>query len=1212
MRSTETRRQAATEPASSHARGRATVQALSRRFRSDPAFRQAVAALEKEGASVHSEGLTTSARPLFVSALHEATERPLLVLCPTEEVADRLHQTLAACLPPERVRFFPSMEMTLFERYGVDAEAQADRLRVLAELSAGRAGVIIASGTTLLHDIVPRNRFAGWSRVLATGEETDREDLVDWLVGAGYRRVEMVTEPGECALRGFIIDIFPPTHTQPVRVELFGDEIESIRSFDPSSQRSTGPVASLRLVPATELLCTSEEMAAAADRIEALVEEQLPHLEPEARDRLRGAISEDLELMRSGAKTQDLTYYSQLLYRGGDTLLDYLPTSALLVCIDPHRMVRAAEELLEDLEEAHGSRLERGELPALPEPTFRQVDELTQLVASRQGVYVTLLAPSLEWAGDRTLVEHKCHPVDSMRGSVVELSDQVSEWQLEGNAVVLSTTQRKRLLNILSERDVEHVEEYSETADVASGMVHVGTLAVEGGFRMPEARLVVVTDREMFGYHRPVLPARRPRAEVKLTSLAELKEGDFVVHVSHGVGRYVGIVQDTVEGVERDYLEVEYDGGKLKVPTTQIDRIQKYIGAEGVAPKLDSLSGTTWSRKRKRAEKATKQLALELLKLYAEREAAVGHRFSEDQPWQHEMEGAFIYDETTDQLEATFPYEETPEQMRAIDEVMADLEADKVMDRLVCGDVGFGKTEVAVRAAFKAVLDGKQVAVLVPTTILCEQHSRTFEERLGAYPVRVDKLSRFTPAKEEKGVIQGVTSGATDIVIGTHKLLSEKVKFSDLGLLIVDEEQRFGVKHKERLRQTRANVDLLTLTATPIPRTLHMALSGIRDLSTINQAPRGRVAIRTFCVEEEDEVIREAIRREINREGQVYFVHNRVRTIAGWARRLKKLVPDARIAVAHGQMTDEELESIMLDFYAGDYDVLCCTSIIESGLDVPNVNTLIVQNAPGFGLAQLYQLRGRVGRSSRQAYAYFLYSDPARLTAEGEERLAAIREFTELGSGFRIAMRDLEIRGAGSLLGAEQHGHIEAIGFELYCQMLRDAVEEIRGERPEVPEELPSVDLPLDAFLPASYVPSDGHRLDLYRRLSTIRDMERLADLKQELEDRFGPMPEEAANLVRVLRFRVLCGERDVVASPAEAGSYQLRIRPGLQITKGAQAKLKKYWMLHARRTLRALEVKDLWVTVTFANIPASEKLQALEEVAELIATEPRPVRSGR
>lgn len=1189
----------AASPASFAVRGHARLQALLRRFQSDPAFREAVDALQRGARFVHSEGLTTPARPLFVSALHEATGRPLLVLCATEELADKLHQSVAACLQPGRTRFFPSIETTLFERYGVDAEAEADRLRVLAELSSGQAGVVVASATTLLHDIVPRDRFLEWTRTVATGEEVGREGLVDWLVNAGYRRVDMVTEPGECAVRGFIIDVFPPTHLEPVRIELFGDEVDSLRSFDPSSQRSTRRLGAVRLVPATELLCTADELRAAADRIEVLAKEQLPHLSPEARQRLHQAVGEDVELLRAGVRTQDINYYNQLVFGKGDTLLSYLPATALVVCVDPHRVVRAAAELLEDLTATHARRLERGELPALPHPTFREVDDLTRLIASRQGVYITLLAPSLEWVGDRHLVEHRCHPVESLRGSALELSEQVGEWQAEGNAVVLSTTQRKRLLKILSDRQVDHVEEYSESVDVANGMVHVGTLAVEAGFRMPDAQLVVVTDREMFGYHRPILPGRRPRAEVKLTSLAELQEGDYVVHVAHGVGRYLGIVQDTVDGVQRDYLQIAYDGGTLKVPTTQVDRIQKYIGAEGVAPKLDSLGGVSWSRKRKRAEEATKKLALELLKLYAQREVAHGHRFSEDQPWQHEMEGAFVYEETLDQLDA----------IRATKE---DMESDKPMDRLVCGDVGFGKTEVAVRAAFKCVLDGKQVAVLVPTTILCEQHYRTFEERLGAYPVRIDRLSRFTPAKEEASVLHGIQSGATDIVIGTHKLLSDRVKFSDLGLLIVDEEQRFGVKHKEALRQARASVDLLTLTATPIPRTLHMALAGIRDLSTINEPPRGRVAIRTFCVEEEDDVIREAIRRELNREGQVYFVHNRVRTIAGWARRLKKLVPEARIAVAHGQMSDDELEAIMLDFYAGDYDVLCSTSIIESGLDVPNVNTLIVQNAPSFGLAQLYQLRGRVGRSSRQAYAYFLYADPARMSREAEERLAAIKEFTELGSGLRVAMRDLEIRGAGSLLGAEQHGHIEAVGFELYCQLLREAVEGIRGERPAGPEELPSVDLPLDAYLPAAYVPSEGHRLDLYRRLSTVRDLERLADLEQELVDRFGPLPEEAANLVRVLRFRILCGERGIAACPGDAGTFQLRVGQGLMLTKGALAQLTRYRMQHVRRTVRAMEVRDLWVTVTFANITPSERLRTLEEVAQLIRTEPRSVRGGR
>ncbi len=1175
------------------------MQPLLRRLQTDPAFAAVVEGLTRTRDSVQAEGLVASVRPLFVAELHAECRRPILVLCPNDDQADKLHQALAPILGEDAVRLFPSSEMTLYERYRADADAASDRLRVLGELSEGAVAVTVAPASTLLHDIMPRTRFRSLSRELRIGAMIEREPFLQWLTDAGYRRVDLVEAPGEFAARGGIIDVYPPTLAAPVRAEFWGDQLESLRRFDPGTQRSTEQIGTVKLVPADEMTPSEEERLRAAEALERMFRDYEESAD-EADARLARTLKEDAEALRLGRRFEGMAYYGQLLFGASETLLDYLPSNALLVLDEPLRMMRACEEALQELTALHEQRVARGELPPLPKSGFRTLEALTDMLASRQAAFLTLLSPAIPWAPGRKLVTFECGPADSFRGSPSQLCERIAEWQAGGHAVLLSTTQGKRMMNVLHEAEIAHIEEYDEGKDLASGMVHVGTLPLQGGFVSTGAGLVALTDREILGWHRAALPARRPRSEVKLTTLAELEAGVHVVHAAHGVGRYVGIVQDSVDGVERDYLRIEYADGILKVPTTQIDRVQKYIGSDGSSPSLDTLSGATWARKRKKAEKAAADIAKELLRLYAEREAAKGHRFSEDQPWQHEIEAAFVYEETGDQI-------------RAIEETKADMESDRVMDRLVCGDVGFGKTEVAVRAALKCVLDGRQVAILVPTTILCEQHYRTFSERLGAYPIRVDKLSRFSSPKETRAICAGVESGATDIVVGTHRLLSKKVNFSKLGLLVIDEEQRFGVKHKEALRMLRASVDVLTLTATPIPRTLQMSLSGIRDLSTIQEAPRGRVAIRTFCVEEEDDVIGEAIRREMAREGQVYFVHNRVQSIAGWARRLKKLVPECRVAVAHGQMDDDALEDIMLDFYAGDYDVLCCTSIIESGLDVPNVNTLIVQNAPGFGLAQLYQLRGRVGRSSRQAYAYFLYSHPERLTPEAEERLAAIREFTELGSGLRIAMRDLEIRGAGSLLGREQHGQIEAVGFEMYCQMLREAVRKLKGSLPDddPTEDLPAVDMPLDAYLPAHYIPAEGHRLDLYRRLSTCRDLDRIDEIQSELEDRFGPMPDEAAQLIRVLRFRVLCQQRGIASITDDAGALQMRVRLGRQITKGSQAQLKKYGLRNLRRTVRALTVRDLWVSVAFTNVPASARLTALEDIAELIATETRPTRTA-
>ncbi len=1170
---------------------------LLRRFQTDPAFEAVLAAVRDGVPCAQAEGIPNAARPLFLAALHLATQRPLLVLCAGDEQADRRYQSLGHCLGESRVCLFPSAELALYERYDTDADAAADRLRVLGELIAGTAGVVVASASVLLPYLMPRARYRALTRTVRANEECGYDGMLAWLVEAGYKRSDLVEAPGEFAARGGILDVYPPILNEPVRIEFWGDTVESIRRFDAGTQRSVDRLGAVRLVPASELVPSAEQCARAAERIEELRAGLPEKLSAERHRRLDEVLRSDAEALRVGRRFQGMGYYHQFLFEERETLLDYLAPSTLLALDEPLKAVRACEELLAELGEVHEKRVHRGELPQLPEPVLLSPEELTERLSARSAVHLTALSPAIPWVHERRLVTFESASVDSFRGSAKELCQAISEWQLSGSAIVLSTTQQKRMAQILAENGVEHVEEYSEHNDLATGMAHVGTLAVESGFAMAGAKLVVLTDREIFGWHRAMLPARRPRSEVKLTTLAELRAGDHVVHVAHGVGKYVGIVQDTIEGVERDYLRIEYADGVLKVPTTQIDRIQKYIGAEGHAPAIDTIAGTTWARKRKKAEKATADMAKELLKLYSEREAAKGHRFSEDQPWQHEIEAAFVYEETGDQL-------------RAIAEVKDDMQSPQVMDRLVCGDVGFGKTEVAVRAALKCVLDGLQVAVLVPTTILCEQHYRTFDERLGAYPIRIDKLSRFSTPAESRKTLAGIESGATDIVVGTHRLLSQQARFSKLGLLIIDEEQRFGVKHKEALRMLRSNVDVLTMTATPIPRTLHMSLSGIRDLSIIQEAPKGRVAVRTFCVEEEDDVIREAVRRELGREGQVYFVHNRVQSIASWAQRLKKLVPEARIAIAHGQMGDDELEEIMLDFYAGMYDILCCTSIIESGLDVPNVNTLIVQNAPAFGLAQLYQLRGRVGRSTRQAYAYFLYSRPERLTPQAEERLLAIREFSYLGSGLRIAMRDLANRGAGSLLGPSQHGHIEAVGFELYCQMLKEAVGKLRGEAAlPTGDDLPAVDMPLDAYLPARYIPNEGQRLDLYRRLSTCRTIERIDEIHEELLDRFGALPEEAAQLVRVLRFRVRCKERGVATIAEDASALQLRMQPGLKITQAAQIKLRKYGIQHQRRTIRALVVKDLWVSVAFTNIAPAAKLDALEEITDLIATETRAAR---
>ena len=1167
------------------------MEAILDRIEGAPELAAVAHAIGASRGEVHLDGLASPAKAPVLAALRSKLDCQVLLLTPTEEQADKLHLDLSAILPPGQVRVFPSIEMTLYEMIGVDHEVVADRLATLGDLLDGRPIIVVASINSLLHDIVPPEVLTRCGMRLSVGQEVVFEALPRLLLEAGYTRVDLTTDPGQFSVRGGIIDFYPPTSEHPVRMEFFGDEVDSIRLFDPGTQRSSQRLTEIAFGPATELPLTPDRAQRVADMLQAQLEASIPDVDDEeSARRLRRTVREHAEALSQEREVHGLQYYLPYLYDRPATLLDYLAPNSVIIADEPLRMQSHAEELLEELAALHETRVRRGELLRLGQPVFRTFEEARELIRRHRVVYLTLLSPSIPWARLGAKVSMETASMESYRGQFELLANAINDWCDSGQAVVLATSQRKRLIEILKLHGVGDVELYRADEPLEPRAVRVGTMPIQAGFRLPTAGLYVLTDREIFGYQRAVVPHRRGRDEVQLTSLADLHIGDLVVHTNHGIGRYVGIVKKTIDGVERDYLEIHYAGeDRLFVPTPQIDRIQKYIGAEGCVANLHSLSDVRWSRTRKKAQEATEILARELLRLYAARERAEGFAFSPDQPWQVEVEDAFIY-------------EDTPDQTRALADVKEDMERPKPMDRLLCGDVGFGKTEVAIRAALKAVLDGKQVAVIVPTTVLAQQHLGTFQERLGAYPIRIDLLSRFRSREQQRRTLESLQVGEVDIVIGTHRLLSKDVKIKDLGLLIIDEEQRFGVKHKETLKQLRNTVDVLTMTATPIPRTLHMSLAGLRNMSLMTRAPQGRVPIRTFCVEDRDEMIRDAIERELEREGQVYFVHNRVQSIQHLAQRVKKLVPRARIAVGHGQMNEESLERVMLDFYAGEYDVLVCTSIIESGLDVPNVNTLIVHDSHRFGLAQLYQLRGRVGRSSRQAHAYFLYRHQEALTPQAEERLAAIREFTELGSGYKVAMRDLEIRGAGNLLGPEQHGHIEAIGFELYCQMLQEAVRELRGEPTRVPD-MPAIELPLDAFIPSEYVPEEGLRLDLYRRISLVRDTEALERVRVEMEDRFGPAPPQAENLVRVLGFRIACAERGITQVVTESAAIVLRAAEGRRITPRSKRMLHRYALDNRRRSVRDMGIDGRRVSIRFMNIPVEDRLRVLNELVLLTST---------
>ena len=771
--------------------------------------------------------------------------------------------------------------------------------------------------------------------------------------------------------------------------------------------------------------------------------------------------------------------------------------------------------------------------------------------------------------------------MESFAGRLPAFFEAVDGWLGARFRCVIVTEQAERVRQILAEHKLPvSPSDRLETGGEAGVYVLPGSLL--GGFKLPEASLMLATDTDIFGHRAHQKPQKRAFKEgLKITSYLELREGDFVVHINHGIGRYAGITRmKGADGAERDYLLLEYDAGdKVYVPTDQVDRVQKYIGSADSPPTVTRLHTGDWARATSKAKKQVQEMAVELIKLYAARKSSTGHALPPDTPWQTEMEDAF-------------PYEETPDQMAAIEDVKKDLEDDKPMDRLICGDVGYGKTEVAIRAAFKVVNAGRQVAILCPTTILAQQHLGTFRERLAAYPVKIEMLSRFVSKAESTQTLRGLEEGTVDIVIGTHKILSKDVNFHKLGLLVVDEEQRFGVTHKERIKQMKKNVDVLTLTATPIPRTLHMSLSGIRDMSLIDDPPEGRMAIKTYVKEYDDELVREVILRELDRGGQIYFLHNRIESISHVTEKIRRLVPSARCEIAHGQMHADDLEDIMLRFEDKDFDVLVCTTIVESGLDIPNVNTIVVDNADRLGLSQLYQLRGRVGRSRRQGYAYLLYRKDKQLTDVAEKRLNALREFSDLGSGYKVALRDLEIRGAGNLLGAAQSGTVSTVGFDLYTQLLSQAINEMRGEPSEGDFELPNVSLPLDALIPGLYIPSEAERILMYKKLTAVRKVEDVQRIQEEFEDRYGDPPRPVWNLLSLLRLRLRCADIGISAIVAEKRRVAVRFS-GTHLTQEIIRKLARHHMQH-----------QYLPDVVFLATPdtPSRMLTVIEEMVEVLA----------
>lgn len=1086
-------------------------------------------------------GISGSQKALTMAGFVWDKSQKFLIIGYSNSQANRLALDLESLLGSDYVAYFPSNQLLPHEE-AYEPEVTAERVEVLGRILHQERLVVVTSWEALQRRLIPPAKFLEFVIPLKLGIEISLKELLNRLTIMGYERVDLVQAVGQYSHRGDILDVFPLNRDQPIRLEFFGDEIDSIRSFDVDTQLSSENLESVSVVPVREGLWSLDQFQQSVPLIEKALTEQVTHLENMGRiaeaEALTNKINEALERLAGGHQLPGADQFLPWVEPGLVSLLDYL-TDARIILDEPVRGRDAYRLISEETAAIFENFLEKGVVLPKEQEIFLSLEELENRIWTKNPWSFSLLtktpkglAPAHTWT-----LPFKTPP--SFHSKIEQLVDEINARLRSGWAIVLVVALKekaRRLREILREYGISStlVSEETDTPPEAR-TVRVEVKDLETGLEWTPGKLLLLTESEIYGRQKKKYQARFTEEGTKLSSFTDLKVGDYVVHINHGIGQYKGIETLEIAGGRRDYLKIQYAGeDRLFVPTEQITMLQKYIGVEDAAPKLNKLGGGDWQKVKSRVKESIRDLAEELLELYAQREIAPGHEFSTDTVWQHEFEESFFYEETLDQL-------------RSVAEIKADMERAKPMDRLLCGDVGYGKTEVAMRAAFKAIMDGKQVGVLVPTTILAQQHFLTFRDRFAGFPVNIKVLSRFETAKEQSQVIEGVLSGEVDLVIGTHRLLSMDVHFKDLGLLIVDEEQRFGVVHKEKLKELRKNVDVLTLTATPIPRTLHMSLVGIRDISLIETPPLDRYPIRTHVLEYNEEVIREAIQRELDRQGQIYFVYNRVETIEKMAGYLQNLLPKARIAIAHGQLDEDQLERVMLDFYDNEADILVCTTIIETGLDISNVNTLIVYDADRFGLAQLYQLRGRVGRSNRIAHAYFCYRKDKILSENAEKRLAAIREFTELGSGFKIAMRDLEIRGAGNLLGPEQHGQIAAVGFELYCRLLDETIRERKGEvGPELPE--PVVEIPVDAYIPENYIIDGKQKVDIYKKIAGAGTVHEVTVITEEIIDRFGTPPSPVANLLSISKLKALARELGFASITKERAEVIGKLHVGLGV----------------------------------------------------------------
>ncbi len=1140
-------------------------------------FRSLVEEIEAGGEPVLD--VPPEARAYLAASLLDNVERPALLVTAGAETARDWFEQLKAWFGESReVHLFRVPDPLPYERIHWTPDTIQQRLKALTALIRSEKAIVIAPARALASLTLPARELKLATRKLRKGQMVAQEELLRKWFSIGYRLVPVVETPGTVARRGGILDVWPPNLDLPVRVEFFGDEIDSLRSFDPETQRTLEKLEEVVIGPGSEALPKFAENALARLR-----ELDFSSCHPPA----KAEFDRDMEKLASGQGFEGIEYYIPFLYKSPGSILDALQPSALVLLEERESVLSALKTLEHQATQVQREMIRGGELPEGWPKAFGTPEEVEAKLSTRQKL----------WLG-RSTGEKASHPIGSVfwraplyNSQLDDLIADLTEWCRQNSIAVLITRQTPRMAELLKGEGIraDVYEDGRMAALPERGSISLVQGSISQGFALRQSEkhpfdLVILTDEEIFGWKRPRRRRPRPRAQAQMESIfAELKPGDYVVHMDHGIGVYKGLVRLDIGRGEQEYLLLEYaHGDKLYVPVQQVNRLSKYIGPTDQPPELHRLHSGRWAQTKKQVKKAVADVARELLETYAAREMAEGFPFSPDTEWQAEMEAAF-------------PFQETEDQLRAIQEVKQDMEKPRPMDRLVCGDAGYGKTEVAVRAAFKAVMDGKQVAILAPTTVLAQQHFYTIKKRVEPFPINVAMLTRLQTRSQQKKVVEGLRSGKIDIVVGTHRLLSKDVGFKDLGLVIVDEEQRFGVMHKEKLKKLRHQVDVLTLTATPIPRTLYLAMAGVRDISLIATPPSDRSSIKTFVGEFSESLIRKAILRELERDGQVYFVHNRVESIEAVAKMVQRLVPQAVVAVAHGQMPERQLANVMLAFAKGDIDVLVCTTIIENGLDVPNANTIIVNHAHRFGLSQLYQLRGRVGRGPARGYAYLLYPRGYRLPRKVAERLEILERTTQPGTGFQIAMRDLESRGAGEILGTKQHGHMAAVGLDMYTKLLAQAIKELREQREsglklnpgtmslaDSLESKLSPDLPLNASIPVDYVPEEDLRLRLYRQLSSCTTFEDLDEFEKMLRDRFGKLPDGTRNLLYLVRVKILAEKAKVNFIGQEGEQIVVKSDGKMpdELPKGVQARFGKImipldedgkWKHTLMKTLKAL-----------------------------------------